>query len=154
MTAVLSAASEVDPDGLFLSGGPVTFAELDARTGAIAAGLLAEGVEPGDVVIADPGDDVIRVLGALRIGVVVTLKPSGAISPGWDAASPDVGIEPAEQAVWSETPAIVDGDARVHTHGELLLAAQEARPALGDDPPARRVMAALAALVKRSELIV
>lgn len=82
VTAVLSAAAEVDPDGVFLRDRPVTFAELDARTGAIAAGLLAEGVEPGAVVIADPGDDVIRVLGALRIGVVVTLKPSGGISPG------------------------------------------------------------------------
>ncbi len=94
---------------------------------------------------------MIRVLGALRIGVIVTLRPSGGTTPSWDAVRPHPGIEPAEQAVWSETPAVVDGDGRVHTHGELLLAAQEARPALGDDEPARRVMAALAALVNRSE---
>lgn len=163
LAAVLQAAAETAPGETYLrtSSGELTFADLDRRTRDAAASLLAAGRRPGDTVPVccdgEGPDWVIQAFGAARIGVVVQLSSLPA-EPGDLRGSPSaphtsMDREPAEEAIWSETTAVIDTAGRRHTHGELVhigLVGALQTP-LPTDPDAL-FLAAVTALVRRREL--
>ncbi len=163
LTAVLQAAARVSPDAPFVrrEDGSLTFSGLEDRTGRVAAGLLTDGVTPGarvDLDTEEAGDFIIGALGALRIGVVVSLARGDrrmAVRSG-EPCKPV--LAPAEEAVWSQTAAVVDADGRVHTHGNMILDAQAAGPAQARCADATNrgclLRAAVIALVNRVELVI
>ncbi|MFD7657528.1 amino acid adenylation domain-containing protein [Actinosynnema sp. NPDC059797] len=65
------AARRLDEVAVVSRAGTATYAELDARSDAIARGLVAEGVAPGDFVpvLVERGPDLVAaVLGVLKAG--------------------------------------------------------------------------------------
>lgn len=106
----------VDPDG-----SRVSYADLDARSDEVAAGLLAEGVGPGDVVVLRlPSDSsyVIAYAAAAKIGAV-----TAGVNPR---------LAPPEQ----EAVAAVAGAARTLSSAEEVAALRRPGqvPTLPDDP--------------------
>jgi amino acid adenylation domain-containing protein len=65
LTAAFAAQVRRSPEAVALIGadGPVTYAELDARSAGVAAGLVAQGVRRGDVVALLSGRSAAAVAG-------------------------------------------------------------------------------------------
>jgi acyl-CoA synthetase (AMP-forming)/AMP-acid ligase II len=62
-----------DRTAIVFRGRSISFAELSARAGAIAARLRNEGVRPGDrcaILLREPGDAAAAFFGALAVGAV------------------------------------------------------------------------------------
>lgn len=113
-------AAFVDPDGT-----AVSYADLDHRSDLAAAGLLARGVEAGDVVLLRlPSDSryVVAYAAAAKVGAV-----TAGVNPRLAPPEQDAVARVADPAVVLEDPA--DLDALV-AEG----AARPAAPALEDDP--------------------
>lgn len=75
--ATTSAVMEFDDDG---TSRAISFAELDRRTAAVAAGLRAIGVQPGDriALLVPPGIDLTAALyGLWRAGAVAVVVDAG-----------------------------------------------------------------------------
>ena len=108
----------VDPDGTVL-----TYADLDARSDEVAAGLRAEGVGPGDVVLLRlPSDSayVVAYAAAAKLGAV-----TAGVNPH---------LAPPEQAALAAVaggPFAVDSADQVET---LRRPAAETRAPLPQDP--------------------
>jgi acyl-CoA synthetase (AMP-forming)/AMP-acid ligase II len=116
-------AAMVDPDGTRL-----TYAELDRRSDDVAAGLRAEGVGPGDVVLLELGSDsgyVVAYAGAAKLGAV-----TAGVNPS--LAAPE---RAALAALAGPARAVTDPDdlARLEDRGRAAGGAANV-PELEDDP--------------------
>ncbi|MEO7572802.1 MAG: AMP-binding protein [Acidimicrobiales bacterium] len=92
----------VDPDGSRLS-----YAELHARSDEVAAGLLAAGVGPGDVVVLRlPSDSayVVAYAGAAKIGAI-----TAGVNPRLTEPEQDAVAEVADAALTLSTAHEVEG---------------------------------------------
>lgn len=100
-----SARREPDKIALVCAGSRVTYAELDARAAALAAGLAARGVARGDrvVVFADNTvETVVSFWAALKAGGVVSI------------VSPLTKAQKLDQLIRDCTPAALITDAHLH----------------------------------------
>ncbi|EXF25517.1 thioester reductase [Nesterenkonia sp. AN1] len=89
---------------LVATGATLSFSELDERAQAIAAGLAAHGVGPGDVValcLPRSADTVAGLLGSWRAGAVVmpidTTLPEARVAAMFAAAAPAVVLHADEE---------------------------------------------------------
>ncbi len=67
----------VDPDGA-----PTTYADLDRRSDAVAAGIAARGVGPGDRVVLRLPSDSRYILAYAKVGAI-----TAGVNPGWPRPS-------------------------------------------------------------------
>jgi acyl-CoA synthetase (AMP-forming)/AMP-acid ligase II len=107
----------VDPDGA-----RTTYADLDARSDALAAGLLAAGVGPGDVVLLRLASDsryVVAYAAAAKVGAV-----AAGVNPRLAPPEQDTVAAVADPALVLSDPAQLDELARPGA----------AVPPLPDDP--------------------
>ncbi|MDQ1246358.1 MAG: cis-3-alkyl-4-acyloxetan-2-one decarboxylase / olefin beta-lactone synthetase [Actinomycetota bacterium] len=76
-TAAVAAVTQVGPDGIEAA---ISFADLDRRVEAVAAGLAIIGVQSGDriALLVPPGTDLTAVLyGVWRVGAVAVVVDAG-----------------------------------------------------------------------------
>lgn len=121
--AVVPAVMEFDADGASRS---ISFADLDRRTAAVASGLRAIGVAPGDriALLVPPGIDLTAALyGLWRAGAVAVVVDAG------------LGLRGMRVALRSAGPKYLIGSAkglaaaRLMATGAELIAAGEPLPA-------------------------
>ena len=70
---VAGRAARADAEAIVMAGERITFADLEARTATFARRLLGAGLGPGDrvaVLHADSPDQLLVLLGAMRVGIV------------------------------------------------------------------------------------
>jgi len=98
VTAILRARAIEHPDRPALldpaAGITLTYAQLDAASGRVAAALRARGLHPGEtVLILHPvaTELYVALIGALRAGLVPAMPPAGA---GRDALARCVRMQP------------------------------------------------------------
>lgn len=113
----------VDPDGT-----PITFADLDRRSDAVAAGLVARGVAPGDRVVLRLRSDsryVVAYAAAAKAGAV-----TAGINPRLTAAEQAALVGLADPALVLHDP---DGLAELTRLGEAAVDRGAAAPVLPPD---------------------
>ena len=114
----------VDPDGT-----PITFAGLDRRSDAVAAGLVARGVAPGDRVVLRLRSDsryVVAYAAAAKAGAV-----TAGINPRLTAAEQAALVGLADPALVLHDP---DELAELTRLGEAAVDRGAAPPGLPPDP--------------------
>lgn len=104
-------------------GATLSYADLLARSGGIAAALTARGLTPGDRMVVQTGKSVAALLlyvAAVRAGIVYV-----PLNPGYTRAELDYFIEDAEPALFVDEAVLADLAA--------LPQADFTEPPLGDD---------------------